>query len=324
VQVVKLSNGRYFVPSALESAMTNKKSLVSIVDPDVADYSSTNVQSGLVDHFCETDAGGYDASCSGVDTDPDAGVAYNPIGISSGVLVGNTIYMTAESETDVSGAVLGFGLTPEGFVDADDLQVVIPTSGNEASAIEYLGGNRVIVLNNSGDSGASVDIIDLEDASVEASIPLGLVNAAHLSEIPVTEGEGFAAVAGEDSLGKAMFEMIDLSDNTVAGSVSLAENAEVRAIDILGGKAYISLDTTEHYQTSGRVAVVDFSTPTSLDLTNMIEVGFDAGSVVAFGAGYVYVVVTDRWWEEPGTAETRWSHVVAFHPDLVTDDLLGD
>jgi hypothetical protein len=51
----------------------------------------------------------------------------------------------------------------------------------------------------------------------------------------------------------------------------------------------------------------------------VISVGYDAGAIMVHGSGTVYMVVTDRWWEEPGTAEERWSHVVAFDPSEAAD-----
>ncbi|MBN1283261.1 MAG: hypothetical protein JXA24_05770 [Proteobacteria bacterium] len=334
VQVVKLADGNYFVPSAIDvGASSNAKGLLSLVYSDYSSYPSMNVKSSMLDFFCEAVTEGEPgethytddvAECSPFDTDPDAGEVNHPHMAMSGIMIGGTVYVAAASEYDGSGSVIGFGVTPQGYIDAGHPQVVIPTSGDFPSAIEYLGDNRAAVLNTGGGSTASIDIVDLLDAQIEATIPLGMSSAAALYELPITGDGNYAVVSASNFAMQANILIVDMQAHQVVGTANLTENGEVRGIDLLGTDAYVSIEGDSSKETSGEVAIVDFSAPASPHLDRLIAVGNDMGAIAVHGSGVVFVVVTDRWWEVAGEAEKRWSYIVAFDPAQVTEDQISD
>jgi len=315
-QIVKMADGRYFVPSDIVPDVgDNMEALLSMMDPDV---SGNNVTHYVVDHYCDTWTA-YTDECASLDTAPEVGEVIHPKEIMSGVMVGGMLYVVGSSEYDGSGMIVAYEQNLMGEIDVHEPQMIIPTSGSLPSAIEHLGGNEVAVLNTESDTMASIDIIDVTTGEITSTISLGVLAAYPLPEIAMNADKSLAFVAGGNTAMDARLCVVDMVGHAAMSVTSILEDTEVRDMEVLDDKVYVSVDDGSSSSSSGRAAIFDVSTPSAPVLDDAIDVGYDAGAIMVHGSGTVYMVVTDRWWEEPGTAEERWSHVVAFDPSEVTD-----
>ncbi len=269
----------------------------------------------------------------GVESAPDAGAPFetgtaHPVTVGAGVELGGKFFVSASEEGVGDGMLMAFDINEWGAIGdpPDSYLGYVATSGRYPSAVAAMGESSVAVLNTEGDDGASIDVANIESASIIGHVPLAdYPNAVALNELPISD-DGYVVVAVGSSGEMSTLLFVDMDLMSVVGSAEFCEGADVRDIVLLGGKAYVSVEGAylghddDDDGTTGKVAVVDFADPTEPIIERLIDVGFDVGSIGVHESGIVYVAVTDRWWEVPGTAENPWSYIVAFDPAKVTDD----
>ncbi len=275
-----------------------------------------------------------------VESESDAGAPFeteaaHPVKVGAGVELGGTFFVSASEELTGDGMLMAFDINEWGAIGdpPDSYLGYIPTSGKYPVAVAAVGEDSVAVLNTEDEAGVSIDIANVDSASITGQIPLASYpKAVALGELPISDdGEyAVAAVGSTGDMSTLLFVDMDLMSvvGSTVGSTEFCEGADIRDIILLGTKAYVSVENACPKQdddegTTGKVAVLDFSDPTSPVVERLIDVGYDVGSIGVHGSGIVYVAVTDRWWEVPGTAENPWSYVVAFDPARVTDDRIA-
>lgn len=263
-------------------------------------------------------------------------IIFRPVNMYGAVMAGEKIALPASEALTGNGMILTYDLSAQKYLNYNSVGQIIFTSGKKPVAMAMLDDTYAISLNAQGGqqswqlSGASLDVVELRSqadggtsAGVVATIPLGVDFVgtdpadAPPPELAITADKKVAVVNGGNDTNRSKILIVDIEGKRVAGSIDLGNQGKVRGIAVMGTRAFISMDKGENTATSGSVVVVDFSDASNPKIVGSpISVGHDLGAIAVHESGNVFVSVTDRWWETPGSNKTRWSHVVALDPAI--------
>ncbi len=258
----------------------------------------------------------------------DPALEIHPVSIASGVVSQDRLFLPATESVSGQGILLSYGINSDGTIDHNDVRLPVMTSGDEPASIAEVSSESVAVLNTSGASGATIDLITSNAgdpaSAILNTISLGVDQAVPLPELPMTSDKHYAVVAGGTGSAMSNILIVDLAGHSVAGSVNLGSIGSVRGIAVRGNRAYVSLDDGTASASSGKVAIVNFSTPAApVQEGTSVSVGYDLGAIAVHESCATFVAVTDPWWMDPETSETRWSHIVAFDPEIAAGVACG-
>jgi hypothetical protein len=314
VQVVELSNGNFLIP-VNEGTGTSMASGIALVAGTWDTPSAWTVSTTVFNEATNRIVYG---------TNPQ--IILEPAELQAGLDVGGRIWVPAAEAQTLNSLLLSYGFEQSSsFLNTNDVKLPIFPGGSlqkEPSTIASLGGTEVAVVNTSGAAGAQIVIVDTSIPSstnaIVGTIPLNVAYATKLPELALTDDKRYAVLAGgDDQNALTKLLVVDLEARQLVGTAVLppANDGtvdEVRGIAIHDTKAYISLDDKKGTGMSARVAVLDFGTPDAPALASGVwVVGNGGGAIAAHESGTVYVVVTDRYGEDPGINTTPFSHIVA-------------
>jgi hypothetical protein len=309
-QIVEVADGRYIVPFMAQGG--------------------TAMAAGL--SFIDTTGSVATAAIDEISYGTMPPITVKPVGLVSAALVGGRAVFPITNQQTLGGMLLSYGVRTTSFqLNGADLKLPVILEGKEPTAIASLGGTNVAVVNAAGTAGASLDIVDTSvadpSAAVVGTIPLGVARAVKLPELAQSSDKQYAVVAGEgsptadggiDPSAPKKVLIVDVTGRQVSGSVDLLLDlvgGDVRGIAVHGTMAYVSVDDGTNTPSSGRVAVIDFTNPAAPILKGAIVVGHDAGAIAAHApSGILYVAVSDRSCEAPGTAAVHHAKIVAIDP----------
>lgn len=157
-----------------------------------------------------------------------------------------------------------------------------------------------------GCSNASIDIVPLIQPAAEGEKPAAVVDlkvpeTVPLKQLPVTADGKYTVVVADERL-----IIVNLQKATIAGQLDekLIEGEYARDIAVLGMKAYLTMLDS--------VYVFDFTDPKNPDLSDVIQVKSNVGSIALDASGIIYVTVPDD--VDPSKGRTR---VFSINPEEV-------
>lgn len=299
VQVQPLSNGVQLVPF---SSNKGSDAAADTINGLAFIASSGDVKTNLIDTI--TFSGNFEI---------------HPVNIQTALISQERLWIPVSESITGQGLLLSYALRADGTINHNDVKLPILTTGNRPSAMAEIDAHTLAVLNTSGASGATLDIITTDSVdpakAVTATIGLNVDEVVSLAELSVTDDKKYALIAARGGNGLNRVIVVDLVGHKVAGTIDIGSGGTIRGIDLKGTQAFVSIDDGKTTPSSGRVATVDFSNVAAPKVVGEpLIIGNDIGAVAAHSSGIVFTAVTDRWWEVPGSTTTRFANVVAFDP----------